>query len=94
MIRFEADADGSPHSSRVEAWLWGLAIYAERLRLRNHGHLCAAERIVYLWRAVDAEGEVLDVLVQSKRMLWHVMPSAPGTNAIARLVWNSREPHI
>ncbi len=24
-------------------------------------------RIVYLWRAVDAEGEVLDVLVQSKR---------------------------
>jgi putative transposase len=25
------------------------------------------ERVVYLWRAVDAEGEVLDVLVQSKR---------------------------
>jgi putative transposase len=24
-------------------------------------------RVVYLWRAVDAEGEVLDVLVQSKR---------------------------
>ncbi len=24
-------------------------------------------RWVYLWRAVDAEGEVLDVLVQSKR---------------------------
>src|ERR1700674_1940294 len=24
-------------------------------------------RLVYLWRAVDAEGEVLDVLVQSKR---------------------------
>ena len=24
-------------------------------------------RIVYLWRAVDAEGEVLDLLVQSKR---------------------------
>jgi putative transposase len=24
-------------------------------------------RIVYLWRAVDAEGEVLEVLVQSKR---------------------------
>ena len=24
-------------------------------------------RIIYLWRAVDAEGEVLDVLVQSKR---------------------------
>jgi putative transposase len=26
-------------------------------------------RLVYLWRAVDAEGEVLDVLVQSKREL-------------------------
>jgi len=25
------------------------------------------DRIVYLWRAVDAEGEVLDVLVQAKR---------------------------
>ena len=24
-------------------------------------------RLVYLWRAVDAEGEVLDVVVQSKR---------------------------
>jgi putative transposase len=24
-------------------------------------------RLVYLWRAVDAEGEVLDVLVQSRR---------------------------
>ena len=24
-------------------------------------------RMVYLWRAVDAEGEVLDVLIQSKR---------------------------
>jgi putative transposase len=24
-------------------------------------------RMVYLWRAVDAEGEVLDALVQSKR---------------------------
>jgi putative transposase len=24
-------------------------------------------RMVYLWRAVDAEGEILDVLVQSKR---------------------------
>jgi transposase-like protein len=23
--------------------------------------------MVYLWRAVDAEGEILDVLVQSKR---------------------------
>src|SRR2546429_9583358 len=27
-------------------------------------------RLVYLWRAVDAEGEVLDVLVQSRRNKW------------------------
>ncbi len=30
-------------------------------------YLRIAGRKVYLWRAVDAEGEVLDVLVQSKR---------------------------
>src|SRR5882757_2122612 len=30
-------------------------------------YLKTAGRMVYLWRAVDAEGEVLDVLVQSKR---------------------------
>jgi putative transposase len=24
-------------------------------------------RLVYLWRAVDAEGEVLDILLQTKR---------------------------
>ena len=30
-------------------------------------HLKIGGRMVYLWRAVDAEGEVLDVLVQSKR---------------------------
>ena len=30
-------------------------------------HLKIDGRMVYLWRAVDAEGEVLDVLVQSKR---------------------------
>src|SRR5471032_960293 len=30
-------------------------------------YLKVAGRMVYLWRAVDAEGEVLDVLVQSKR---------------------------
>ena len=34
---------------------------ATRLYLKIDG------RMVYLWRAVDAEGEVLDVLVQSKR---------------------------
>jgi transposase-like protein len=27
-------------------------------------------RLVYLWRAVDAEGEVLDVLVQTRRNKW------------------------
>jgi putative transposase len=30
-------------------------------------YLKIAGRMVYLWRAVDAEGGVLDVLVQSKR---------------------------
>ena len=30
-------------------------------------YLKIAGRMVYLWRAVDAEGEVLDVMVQSKR---------------------------
>ena len=30
-------------------------------------YLKIAGRMVYLWRAIDAEGEVLDVLVQSKR---------------------------
>src|SRR4029077_5314472 len=30
-------------------------------------YLKIAGRMVYLWRAVDAKGEVLDVLVQSRR---------------------------
>jgi putative transposase len=30
-------------------------------------YLKIAGRMVYLWRAVDTEGEVLDVLVQSRR---------------------------
>jgi putative transposase len=30
-------------------------------------YLKIAGRMVYLWRAVDAEGEILDVLIQSKR---------------------------
>jgi putative transposase len=33
----------------------------------DEAYLKIADRMVYLWRAVDAEGEVLDVLVQSKR---------------------------
>ena len=40
-----------PHS------IWHL----DEVYLKIDGHM------VYLWRAVDAEGEVLDVLVQSKR---------------------------
>jgi putative transposase len=28
------------------------------------------DRMFYLWRAVDAEGEVLDVLVQTRRNKW------------------------
>ena len=37
---------------------------ATRLYLKIDGHM------VYLWRAVDAEGEVLDVLVQRRRNKW------------------------
>jgi transposase-like protein len=33
----------------------------------DEAYLKIAGRMVYLWRAVDAEGELLDVLVQSKR---------------------------
>ena len=33
----------------------------------DEGFIKIDGRLVYLWRAVDAEGEVLDVLVQSKR---------------------------
>jgi transposase-like protein len=53
------------------------ALYARRLRgLRPRPHsqwhldevfVSIGGRQMYLWRAVDAEGEVLDVLVQSKR---------------------------
>ena len=62
----------------VRRWVhvFGLGI-ARRLRARQskpHGRWHLDEMVVriggkqmYLWRAVDAEGEVLDVLVQSKR---------------------------
>jgi putative transposase len=33
----------------------------------NEVYLKIDGRMVYRWRAVDAEGEILDVLVQSKR---------------------------
>jgi transposase-like protein len=55
---------------------FGPAIAADlrKRRLKPHTtwhldevHLKIDGRMVYLWRAVDAEGEVLDVLVQSKR---------------------------
>ena len=52
-------------------------LIARRLRRRrgppsNHWHLDEmlvkiAGRTMYLWRAVDSEGEVLDMLVQSRR---------------------------
>ena len=51
-----------------------IAADLRKRRLKPHGtwyldevHLKIDGRMVYLWRAVDAEGEVLDVLVQSKR---------------------------
>ena len=51
-----------------------IAADLRRLRLKPHTtwhlddvYLKIDGRMVYLWRTVDAEGEVLDVLVQSKR---------------------------
>src|SRR5271169_1400452 len=62
----------------VRRWVnhFGPTIAAELRKRRPRPHstwhldevyLKIEGRIVYLWRAVDAEGEVLDVLVQSKR---------------------------
>jgi len=62
----------------VRRWVnhFGPRIAAELRKRRPRPHaswhfdemyLKIAGRMVYLWRAVDAEGEVLDVLVQSKR---------------------------
>src|SRR5260370_23239668 len=62
----------------VRRWVnhFGPAIASELRKRRPKPHttwhldemyLRIAGRMVYLWRAVDAEGEVLDVLVQSKR---------------------------
>ena len=51
-----------------------IAADLRKCRLKPHStwhldevYLKIGGRMVYLWRAVDAEGEVLDVLVQSKR---------------------------
>jgi putative transposase len=62
----------------IRRWIshFGPAIAADLRRRRPKPHtswhldevfLKIDGRMVYLWRAVDAEGEVLDVLVQSKR---------------------------
>ena len=62
----------------VRRWVsrFGPMIAADlrKRRLKPHGtwrldevYLKIDGRMVYLWRAVDVEGEVLDVLVQSKR---------------------------
>ncbi len=62
----------------IRRWVnhFGLIIAAELRKRRPKPHsiwhmdevyLKIDGRMVYLWRAVDAEGEVLDVLVQSKR---------------------------
>ncbi len=61
----------------VRRWVnhFGLIIAADLRKRRLKPHHLASRRVypkidecmVYLWRAVDAEGEVLDVLVQSNR---------------------------
>jgi transposase-like protein len=62
----------------VRRWVnhFGPRIAAELRKRRPRPHaswyldemyLKIAGRMVYLWRAVDAEGEVLDLLIQSKR---------------------------
>jgi putative transposase len=62
----------------IRRWVnhFGLIIAADLRRRRpkadttwhlDEVYLKIAGRMVYLWRAVDAEGEILDVLVQSKR---------------------------
>jgi hypothetical protein len=62
----------------VRRWVnhFGSAIAADLRKRRPKPHctwhldemyIKIDRRLVYLWRAVDAEGEVLDVLLQSKR---------------------------
>jgi hypothetical protein len=50
--------DGPPESTSP---------YADTSGVPDTGLRASLKRMAYLWRAVDAEGEVLDVLVQSKR---------------------------
>src|SRR6202140_3904139 len=46
---------------------WPSGTITRRSSALSEVYLKIDGRMVYLWRAVDAEGEVLDVLVQSKR---------------------------
>ena len=65
----------------VRRWVnhFGPMIAADLRRRRSKPHtiwhldevyLKIDGRLVYLWRAVDAEGEVLGVLVQTRRNTW------------------------
>jgi len=73
----------------VRRWVnhFGPMIAADLRRRRSKPHttwhldevyLKTDGRMAYLWRAVDAEGEVLDILVQSKR----------NKRAALKLMWN------
>ena len=74
-----------------------IAVDLRKRRLKPHTtwhldevYLKIEGRMVYLWRAIDAEGEVLDVLVKSKRnkhaalklMRKLLKRSAPGHGAL------------
>src|SRR6202166_3810506 len=73
-----AERGGAVSYETVRGWVnhFGPMVAADlrKRRLKPHTtwhldevYLKIDGRMVYLWRAVDAEGEVLDVLVQSKR---------------------------
>ena len=75
-----ASASLRPHFKRLQVRRWvnhfGPKIAADLRKRRPKPHttwhldevyLKIDGRLVYLWRAVDAEGEVLDVLVQTRR---------------------------
>ena len=62
-----ADLDSGPVKGTEELWYLLTALDGYRFPPAPAMYLKIAGRMVYLWRAVDSEGEVLDVLVQSKR---------------------------
>ena len=77
----------------VRRWLnhFGPMIAADLRKRRPKPHttwhldevyLKIAGRMVYLWRAVDAEGEVLDVLVQSRRNKRRAEPHAQAAEEV------------